>query len=240
MKKILILIYLLINTFIFSETIEEIMGKIDENMSPQSMIYKGEMVIYKKNKESIKKMTAYILDKDAYVEFTYPKRDKGTKYLKIDDNLWIYFPKVEKPQKLSGHMLRQSMMGSDFSYEDSTEKDGFLGTYNGKILESSESEYIIELRSKEGVELSYDIQKIWVDRGKYVITKAEMYAQSGKLLKESISLEIKKVGNKYYPVKIKMDDKLRRDTYTIFEMKDIELNVEIDKSIFTLKNLERK
>ena len=47
-----------------------------------------------------------------------PRRDKGTKMLKLGDDLWIYMPNVDRVQKISGHMLRQGMMGSDLSYED--------------------------------------------------------------------------------------------------------------------------
>ena len=55
---------------------------------------------------------------DAAVLYLEPAREKGTKLLRKEDNLWLYMPRAERGQKISGHMLRQGMMGSDMSYED--------------------------------------------------------------------------------------------------------------------------
>ena len=68
---------------------------------------------------------------DAYMVFEKPRRDAGTKVLKLEGNLWIYFPRTEKTVKISGHLLRQSMLGSDFSYEDMTENRRMLDDYDG-------------------------------------------------------------------------------------------------------------
>ncbi len=55
--------------------------------------------------------------------------------LKIEKVLKIYFPSAEKVMRVSGHMLRQSMMGSDFSYEDMTETaEELKKNYNVKLI----------------------------------------------------------------------------------------------------------
>ena len=58
------------------------------------------------------------------MEFTNPE-DRGTRYLKRDKNLWIYFPKEQDTVKISGHLLKEGMMGSDVSYEDALESSDY-------------------------------------------------------------------------------------------------------------------
>ena len=70
---------------------------------------------------------------EAAIEYLEPARDKGTKMLKKNEELWMWLPSVEKTQKLSGHMLRQGMMGSDMSYEDLMEQSTWRNAYSGTI-----------------------------------------------------------------------------------------------------------
>jgi len=68
----------------------------------------------------------------ALVEFTNPQ-DKGTRYLKIGKELWIYFPSEQDMVKISGHMLKEGMMGSDVSYEDALETDALHKKYSAAV-----------------------------------------------------------------------------------------------------------
>ena len=73
-----------------------------------------------------------------------------------------------------------------------------------------------------------------------MIKKAEMYADSGKLLKVMTIDEYEKIGDRYYATRLKMDDILKKDSYTEVIVSDIKLDENIDSSIFSIKNLERR
>ncbi|MFA5480528.1 MAG: outer membrane lipoprotein-sorting protein [Candidatus Muiribacteriota bacterium] len=248
MKKTLFIVMLIISIlFVYGEqiTVEEILDKIDFNMTPESLKYEGEMIISRPGREMVKKFTSYgVGTNKSYMEFTYPPRDRGTKYLRIDNDLWMYLPGASRTVKISGHMLRQSMMGSDFSYEDQTENQGLKDQYEAKILNEEIYEdkavYVIELRAKEGIDPVYFMQKIWVDKEKFIYYKAELFGRSEKLLKEMFFYEYTKINEKYYPKKMKIEDNLKTDSYTEIIMHNLELDINIPASVFTLQNLERK
>ena len=69
------------------------------------------------------------------IEFLSPPRDKGTKLLKDDNSIWMYFPSIEQSQRISGHMVRQGFMGGAVSYEDMMRFSSFE---EGYIILSSE------------------------------------------------------------------------------------------------------
>lgn len=242
MKKVIIIMTMLImNIVTFSETADEIVRKIDKNLAPESIEYRGKMVIHKDKKNYTKKFKIYgVGEEKSFVEFLSPARDKGTKYLTVGDNLWMYLPRANRTIKISGHMLRQSMMGSDFSYEDQTDRKKLTDLYNSKILEETSTEYILELVKKDGIETNYYKRKIWVNKENYISKKSEMYARSGKLLKILIISETKKIKDTYYPTKIKMEDKVRNDSSTEIFITEIKLDIKILDSIFTLRNLEKR
>jgi hypothetical protein len=70
-----------------------------------------------------------------FTEYLFPEREKGTKMLKLNDRLLIYSPTTDRTIQLSGHLLRQSVMGSDLSYEDMMEERKLSEVYSAKIIQ---------------------------------------------------------------------------------------------------------
>ncbi|MEO0156402.1 MAG: outer membrane lipoprotein-sorting protein [candidate division WOR-3 bacterium] len=223
---------------------EEIIRRVDENMVVQSAFYRAKLVISMGGEMREKKFIGYTRGKEnAYIEFTFPARDKGTRFLKLGSEMWMYLPSLERATKIAGHMLRQSLMGSDFSYDDIAENERLLDLYSvelsgvdtfaGKIC------YILKLQAKVK-EVTYYERKIWVDTINYIPWHVEFYAKTGKLLKELTTFEFKKISGHNYPTKIKMVNKLRKETYTEMVIEDIEIDTKIEERIFTKSYLERK
>ena len=61
--------------------------------------------------------------------------DEGTKYLKKDGNLYVYTEELEEVMPITGHMLKESMMGSDMSYEDTVNNDTLSSQYTATIVD---------------------------------------------------------------------------------------------------------
>lgn len=244
MKKIIALIILSI--FIFSAsalaiTAEEIIQKRDDNEYLQSARVEATMVINNSGRELEKKMVSLSEGDKALVEFTNPM-DRGTKYLKREDNLWMFFPDAEDVVKLSGHMLERGMMGSDFSYKDMMESEKLTELYNFEIIGEEEFKgrpcYKIEAVKVEGAEVSYYRRVTWIDKERFIGLKEELYAESGKLLKEVIVEETKEIEGRWYPIVTVMENKLRENTSTTFIIDSIEFNPEIPEGTFTLESLQ--
>ena len=177
----------------------------------------------------------------AFIEFTNPE-DRGTRYLKLKDELWMNFPDAEESVKISGHMLRESMMGSDFSYEDMIENKELIKQYSISVLETETINdrdcYVLELNAKER-DVTYAKRKVWVDKERFVVLRSQLFALSGRLLKETNLEDVKKFGNRYFPTKLSMENKLTRDSSTTFEMTDVNFNPKLPSGVFTRRYLER-
>ena len=152
----------------------------------------------------------------------------------------MYFPKANRTIKISGHMLRQSMMGSDISYEDQTDRNKLNELYDSSILSETDEIYTLELLAKDGIETSYYRRVIDIAKNTYTIKNSSMYANSGKLLKVLTVEEIQRIGDRYYTTSFVMEDKIRLDSYTRLILKNIKIDVDISEDTFTLKNLERR
>lgn len=221
-------------------TAEEIIRRRDHNEYVNTASAEAEMIIVNNNRKTTKTMVSYADEDNGLVIFTNP-RDRGTKFLKRGDDLWMFFPDAEELIKISGHMLNQGMMGSDFSYQDIMESDKLTDLYDFTLLGEEELNgrpcYVLEGIAAPGKEVSYYRRKSWVDKEKFIGWKEELYARSGRLLKVMETKRIEQIGERWYPMEMVMEDKLRKNTRTEFIIKAIEFNPEIPANTFTLENL---
>lgn len=223
----------------------DILEKIDKNMVFETAYSEVDMIITIKNRTITKSMVSYAVGNEkSYVEFLSPARDKGTKMLRLDEIVKIYYPSAERVMRLSGHMLRQSMMGSDFSYEDMTERAKKMREeYSGEIKEDETFRerpcYVLVLTSKIKKQ-TYFKRKIWVDKELFIGMKEELYAQSGKLLKVLTADGIKVLKNRYYPTEITMKDMLRKDSSTRMVVKKIDFDIPIPEETFSERKLMKQ
>ena len=179
----------------------------------------------------------------AFTEYISPPREAGTKMLKLGDKLWTYSPQTDRVIQISGHMLRQSVMGSDMSYNDMMEdrpiEELYDATIEGSVEIDGRDHWIMVLDAKvKG--LSYPKRRSWVDKEYLLPIKEELYAKSGKLLKTASLHGIKMVQGRWFPSKFVYKDELKRNSKgTEWIIDNIEFNKKIPDSRFS-KALLRK
>ena len=222
-------------------TAEEIINQRDNNEYIESIKAEAEMIIVSGGRRITKTMFILSDKKSALIEFTNPG-DRGTKFLKREDNLYMFFPDAEETIEASPHMLNQGMMGSDFSFQDIMESDKLTDLYDFKIIGEEEIDgrpcYVLEGIAKEGVKVSYYRRVSWVDKERFIGLKEELYAQSGRLIKETKINEINKIEERWIPIDSVMENKLRKDTFTEFKITQIDFNPEIPEETFSLQSLK--
>lgn len=222
---------------------EKILDKIDENMSSNTRIIESEMVIYgRRNTRTVTSRGYTEGSAKSFTEYLSPEREKGTKMLKLEDRLWIYSPSTDRTIQLSGHMLRQSVMGSDLSYEDMMEDRKLKEMYDASVTGEEEINgriaWILELQARVD-DATYESRKIWVDKERYVPLKEELYAKSGRLLKKTVLTDVTRVDGRWYPKKINYKDMLKDGKGTDFIVKEIQFNANIPDYLFTKASLKK-
>jgi hypothetical protein len=117
MKKIYIpMLFICISLNAQNPSAREIIEKVDKNMSAESRIFTSKMIIHnRRNTRTIESKSWSLGETKSYSEYLSPPREQGTKMLKLDNQLWIFSPSTDRIIQISGHMLRQSVMGSDLS-----------------------------------------------------------------------------------------------------------------------------
>jgi len=220
-----------------------ILERVDANMTIRSARVRAQMTItYRDGDVRNLVYDAWAEGTDrSFLEFTAPARDAGSRFLRLADAMWIFLPRVGKSVRIQGHMLRQGIMGSDFSYGDASENPSMVEDYDA-VVEREEvlderPTYVLRLTAKRE-DLSYPQRLVWVDAERWIPLKEERFARSGKLLKTASFGDVRRVGNRWYPFRIEMDDALQTETRTTLTFLELDFNVPVPRDVFTLRHLE--
>ena len=243
-----ILISFLSFTFLFAQaddmSVQDIIKAMDNNLNAKSRVLTSRMIVHgRRASRTIESRNWVMGANQAFTEYLSPPREAGTKMLKLGDKLWTYSPQTDRVIQISGHMLRQSVMGSDMSYNDMMEdrpmEELYEATLEGSIMIDGRDHWIMVLEARvKG--LSYPKRRAWIDKEYLLPTKEELYAKSGKLLKTSTMEGIKRVQGRWFPSRFVFKDELKRNSKgTEWVIDDIRFDVDIPDSRFSKSKLRK-
>jgi len=243
-----ILIFFLSFTFLFAQaddmSVQDIIKAMDNNLNAKSRVMTSKMVVHGRRASRTIESRSWVVGIDlAFTEYLSPPREAGTKMLKDGDKLWTYSPQTDRLIQISGHMLRQSVMGSDMSYNDMMEDRPLMDLYEATLESSVEidgRDYWIVLLTAKVKGLSYPMRRAWIDKEYLLPMKEELYAKSGKLLKTSTMDGIKKVQGRWFPSRFIFKDELKRNSKgTEWVIEEIEFDTEIPDARFLKARLRK-
>ncbi len=225
------------------QSADDILKRVEQNMSSENRIFESTMTIHgARSSRTITSRTYSAGDKKSFTEYLTPPREQGTKMLKLEGQLWIYSPSTDRTIQISGHMLRQSVMGSDLSYEDMMDDRKLTEIYSAVIdgheVIDGRKTWIMKLTAKVS-DVAYYSAKMWVDAERYVPLKEELFARSGQLLKRTTMSDVKKIDGRWFPAKIVYKDVLKQGDGTEFNVTSIKFNQQIPDYIFSKAALKQ-
>ena len=241
-----IFILLFSTSTVFSLTVDEIMDKMEEtapDFTTQKTI--SEMILIDKDgKEETREMIMFSQKGEdektsTLMRFLSPKSVKGVTLLNIDDGekIYLYMPAYNKPRRIASSSKGDEFMGTGLSYEDMSmnfkDKD-----YEKKLLEETDSEFIIEVIPSEE-DTSYKKIILTVDKEKFHTKKVEFYDINENLIR---TLEIAKIKiddkGKITPMEIVFTD-VEENQKTKIVIKEIEYDIELSSSFFSIRTLKK-
>lgn len=176
---------------------------------------------------------------DSLIEFTSPE-EMGQKVLRTRDAIYLFYPDAAEILRIQGAALRDSLLGSDISFEDMTGGRDLLNEYQVRLLGTETvngvSTYKVELTARNS-RVAYPKQILWIDTDLFVTRRAHRFSLSDRLLKEMDVLEVQTQQGRTFPTRIRMRDALRSNTQTIMEFQRLDLGVRLPANIFSLEEL---
>ena len=174
---------------------------------------------------------------------TGPPRDKGTAFLKRENEIWNWQPSIDRTIKLPPSMMMQSWMGSDFTNDDLVRESSIVKDYTHAIIGDEEIEgrlcYKIELIPKPDAPVVWGKVFMWVDKKDLLQLKVEFYDEDDFLVNIMLGKDIKMMGGRLLPATFEMIPADEEGKKTVIEQIEIEFDKPIDEKFFSIQNMKR-
>ncbi|MCK9547574.1 MAG: outer membrane lipoprotein-sorting protein [Sphaerochaeta sp.] len=221
-------------------TAEEIIAAVDANTSFASSHSSGAIITVDRFGEKKSTFEAWSKgDNTSLIEFT-SLAERGQKILRTGSSLYLYYPEADQLIRLQGAALRQSVLGSDLSYEDMTRESSTLASYDatleGEDVIDGIQCWIVKLVAKSRSS-AYPIQTLWVDQERFVVRKGLYATAAGRALKEMEVIALMEVGGVAMAKESRIADLLKRGSSTTMRIESIEIDIPLPDALFSLENL---
>ena len=178
--KRLVLFILLLGSISLALDVKEIIQKSDDLMRGKTSY--GELIMETRTPRWTRSISMQSWSEGttkSFILITAPVRDKGTTFLKINNEMWQYVPKVEKIIKIPPSMMLQSWMGSDFTNDDLVRESSIVEDYNCKLLAEEPARYKIELIPKPDAAVTWGKIIYYIAKVTFVPLRADFYDEEG-------------------------------------------------------------
>lgn len=227
-----------------AQTAIEIIKLADDKMQGNSNKSEMRMTIVRPDWKREVTMKGWALGREySLILITAPARDRGGAFLKRDNEMWNWQPSIDRVIKLPPSMMLQSWMGSDFTNDDLVKESSIVNDYihelgQDTVINNSVC-YKIILVPKP------DAPVVW---GKIVsyIEKTELnqllvyyYDEDDYLINTMVLSDIKEIGGRILPTRMEMIPAEEPQNKTVIEYLQMEFDLNLDQSFFSLQNMKR-
>jgi len=174
---------------------------------------------------------------------TAPAKEKGLSFLKHQNDIWNWNPKISRMIKLPPSMMSQGWMGSDFSNDDLLKESSIVVDYThentGQEAVDGRDCYIIELTPLEDAAVVWGKIIKWISIEDYLQMKSEYFDEDDYLIKTELSYNVMMMDNRLIPTRFELIPEDEEGNKTIVEINEITFNKPIEDAFFSQQNMKR-
>jgi len=175
-----------------------------------------------------------------FIRVLSPRRDSGITTLKLGEEMWNYFPKIDKVIKVPPSMMMGSWMGSDFTNDDLVKETTLSDDYDLSLTETPEQYSITLLPHAQTITVWGKIKYI-IDKNLLVPVAQHYYDDRGVLIRTLTFSDLKDYDGRLLPSHLEMNtlNKPGHSTHITYETLEFDPD-NIPDNVFTLRNLQSR
>ncbi len=224
--------------------VKDVLDKFDDLWRGDSSDALITMNIKTKHWERSLTMKTWSLGKDrSLVKVLKPLKERNTATLKVGNEIYNYLPKTDKTIKLTSAMMLGSWMGSHFTNDDLVKESRMADDYDTTLTFTGKRNgiEIIELTSIPKPDAAVVWGKVTMEARleDWQPLKVVYYDEDGEVARTMTLEGHKMMSGRLLPSVMRMVPADKPNEFTEFVYKEINFNVKLKESFFSLNQLRR-
>ncbi len=172
-----------------------------------------------------------------------PARDRGTVFLKREQEMWNYIPTINRQVKMPPSMMSQSWMGSDFNNDDLVRESSLVRDYThtlvGREVIRGEECYVIESVPNDDAPVVWGKLTMHITVGHELQWQTDFYDEYGDLVQRMEGYDIAEFDGRKLPSRIRMTPMDVQGEYTEMIYQSLDFDVQFAANFFSTQNMKR-
>lgn len=228
----------------FGQDVNEIVRKSEQNLRGESSHATMEIRIVRPTWDRTIVAESWSEGSDfSLILIKSPARDRGTVFLKREQEMWNYIPTINRQVKMPPSMMSQSWMGSDFNNDDLVRESSMITDYTHTLIGEETINgtpcYVIKSVPKEDAPVVWGELKAYISKDHYLQLKVEFYDEESELVQTMEGFDVGEFGGRTLPGRMRMTPADAEGEYTELVYQSLEFGVEFDENFFTVQNMKR-
>ena len=222
-----------------------IIDRVDRLLRGESSRGVATMEIVTEHWERQMTMEIWSLGTDySLVRLRAPRREAGTATLKAAEDIWNYLPKVDRTIKVPASMMGGSWMGSHFTNDDLVK--------DSRLVEDYDIELVFDGEDGDGVAVwdfrltpRPEVPVVWghidyrIRQADDMPVRAEFFDENGELARTVEHGDYTEFSGRIVPRVMNMHPADKPDERTTIRYEELEFDIDVDPSFFSLRTLQR-
>ena len=218
----------------------DLLKKMDELFRSDTSISTMKMTIVTPNWQRTLEMQSWTRGMDdTFIRILTPVKDRGVATLKIDTDMWNYFPKINKTIKVPPSMMMGSWMGSDFTNDDLVREVSLLKEYSVVKADEDNNWRLTLVPKRETVTVWGRIEFV-IDKETLLPREQSYFNEKGEKVRTMEFSEIRDYSGRKMPSIMTMLPLNKEGHKTVIEYIEAEFDSKVDQRTFTLRNLQAR
>jgi outer membrane lipoprotein-sorting protein len=178
------------------------------------------------------------------VRLRAPRKEAGTATLMADDDIWNYLPKVDRTIKIPSSMMGGAWMGSHFTNDDLVKESQLIDDYDVELIFDGDRDganvWEFRLTPKPTAAVVWGHIEYQVRQDDYMPLWTRFYDEDGDLSRTMTYSDFSELGGRLVPAVMEMQPADKPGERTAIAYQELEFDVDIEQSFFSLRNLQRQ
>ena len=223
----------------------EIMAQVDRLLRGDSSRGVATMEVVTENWDRQMTMELWSFGTEySLVRLRAPQKEAGTATLMAEDDIWNYLPKVDRTIKIPSSMMGGAWMGSHFTNDDLVKESQIVEDYDIDIAFEGDRENVAVweflLTPKPEAAIVWGRVEYQVRQDDYMPIWTKFYDEDGDLSRTMTYSEFVEFDDRLVPAAMDMHPADKPDERTSIRYEELEFDIDIDRSFFSLRNLQRR
>lgn len=181
-------------------------------------------------------------EEKALIQIMAPPREEGTTTLKVEDNLWNYFPRIDRTIRIPPSMMLASWMGSDFTNDDLVRESSYREDYTYELAGKHEDPegWLIRFNAKPDTVGLWEKFEVVMSPEGTIPLQASYYDRKGQLARTLTWDQVGEFDGKVLPARMTLIPVDEEGHKTVFTYENLDFDVDIPESKFSLSALESR